>query len=201
MCASHELDGGGVRGNARREQRRDRELAALARAHVALRLRIGQVLEIMCQEAHCFTLGFSSIADYALERCEHCRRWVEETRCLARRLESLPSLRRALAQGELNWSAVELVARVATPESERRWLAAAATHTVRQLRALVRADQPPGCAAPAPDTAEDESTCTLSVTVNREDAWLFEATQKLLEQLGTNGTTEQLEELLADGIE
>jgi len=186
----------------RREDHRDQNLAALARSHAALRLHLGQVLEAMSEQQHCFTLGFSSLTTYALERSERSARWVEAARCLARRLESLPSLRRALAQGELPWSAVELVARVATPETEQHWLTAASTHTVRQLRTLVRAEpRSPTPAATAPDTADDEDSCTLSVTVNREDAWLFEATQKLLEQLGTKGPAAQLEALLAEGQE
>src|SRR5689334_4800404 len=197
---------GGVREEKRTEQRTeqrcDRELAALARAHGALRLRLGQVLDVLCEKQHCFTLGFSSIAAYALERSERSARWIDEARCLARRLESLPSLRRALAQGELSWSAVELVARVATAETELRWLDAAATHTVRQLRTLVRGEPPAAAPAAAEAAAaDDEALCTLTVTVHREDAWLFEATQKLLEQLGTQGATAQLEALLAEGQE
>ncbi|HVZ34251.1 MAG TPA: hypothetical protein VG963_17610 [Polyangiaceae bacterium] len=211
--ASHPAMGGSVRAIERGIDRRieccERELAALARAHGALRLRLGQVLEVLHEKQHCFTLGFSSVAAYALERCEQSGRWVEETRCLARRLERLPSMRRALAQGELPWSAVELVARVAKAETELHWLSAAATHTVRQLRPLVRAAgakpeaQKLDAVTPTadPDLAEDEEVCTLSVTVNREDAWLFEATQKLLEQLGTKGTAAQLEALLAEGQE
>jgi hypothetical protein len=31
-------------------------------------------------------------------------RWVESARCLARRLESLPALRQALAGGDVSWS-------------------------------------------------------------------------------------------------
>src|SRR5262245_12996983 len=120
------------------DERADRELAELSRADAALRLRLGQVLEVLSQRQHCFTLGFSSVSAYALERCERSGRWVEGARCLARRLEVLPSLRRALARGELPWSAVELVARVATPDTEPRWLRAAGTHTVRQLRVLLR---------------------------------------------------------------
>src|SRR3954462_11438862 len=90
-----------IANTSRREDPRDRNLATLARSHAALRLRLGQVLEVMHEKQHCFTLGFSSLAPYALERCERSTRWVEEARCLARRLESLPSLRRALAQGDL----------------------------------------------------------------------------------------------------
>jgi hypothetical protein len=183
------------------EHRCDCELAAHARSQSALRLRLGQLLEALHKHQHVFTLGFSSLTAYALERSEQSSRWVEETRCLARRLEALPSLRQALAQGRLPWSAVELVARVATPETEARWLTTAATHTVRQLRTLLQAEDASKPNAPDPDPDEDEDLCTLSVTVNREDAWLFEATQKLLEQLGTRGTTEQLEALLAEGQE
>lgn len=158
----------------------------------------------MSLEAHFFTLGFSSLAAYALERCERSGRWVEGARCLARRLESLAALRRALARGELSWSAVELVARVATPESEQRWISVAGTHTVRKLRALVRQAQPTASPDAPPQAAEpqeeeEQALNTLTVTVDREDAWLFEATQKLLEQLGTPGTTAQVEALLAEG--
>jgi hypothetical protein len=204
---SHSAIATSVHTHERREERCDRELAALARAQGALRLRLGQVLDAIYEQQHCFTLGFSSLSAYALERCEHSARWVEETKCLARRLETLPSLRQALAHGDLPWSAVELVARVATPETDHHWFRTAATHTVRQLRTLVRAQPPamaPGAAEPdaaEPDAADDEGLCTLSVTVDREDAWLFEATQRLLEQLGTKGTAAQLEALLAEGQE
>jgi hypothetical protein len=203
-------------GGDSREERWDGELAALARAGAALRLRLGQVLELSSQKAHVFTLGFSSVSAYALERCERSSRWVEGARCLARRLEGLPALRRALAYGELSWSAAELVARVAEPAEEQRWLAAARTHTVRQLRLLVReavqqlsqqhSGKEEGVGALSqpsadPEESEGEELCTLTCTVDREDAWLFEATRRLLEQVGAHGATAQLEALLAEGQE
>jgi hypothetical protein len=64
-------------------------------------LRLGQVLELMQRKACCFELGFSSLAAYALERCERGARWVEVACCLARRLEVLPLLRSALATGRI----------------------------------------------------------------------------------------------------
>src|SRR6185436_6114570 len=124
-------------GGDSREEHWDAELTALARADGALRLRLGQVLEVLSRQAYFFTLGFSSVAAYALERCERSSRWVEGARCLARRLEGLPTVRRALACGDLSWCAAEIVARVAGPGQEECWLAAARTHTVRQLRLLV----------------------------------------------------------------
>jgi hypothetical protein len=52
-------------------------------------------------------------------------------------VEELPELRRALTDGKLSWSMGELLARVAQPEDEGRWLECAVSHTVRQMRGLV----------------------------------------------------------------
>ncbi len=173
--------------------RLDAELAALCTQDAAARLRLGQALEVLGRGGH-FELGFSSLSAYALERCERGARWVQAARCLARRLEVLPQLRSALAAGEVSWSQAELVARVAIPEDEADWLALAKQHTVREMRALVSA------ALPKAETIEDgEEICTLVCTVDREDAWLFEATRTLLDQLGTHTGADQLEALLAEG--
>jgi hypothetical protein len=117
-------------------ERLDAALASLARGESALRLRLGQVLELASRGA-CFALGFSSAGAYALERCDRSVRWAEAARCLARRVEPLPELRRGLAEGTLSWSMGELLARVAQPEDEARWLESASSRTVRQMRGLV----------------------------------------------------------------
>ena len=206
-------------------------MVSVAREEAGLRLRLGQVLELMRRQACCFELGFSSLAAYALERCERGVRWVEVACCLARRLEVLPVLRGALATGQLGWSVGELLARVARPENEARWLELARERTVRELRQEVtrargvaavdigvgKADRrvagndaaQGGIAQDgiAQDGTEDdvgrmeerEARCALVFTLNREDAWLLEATRALLDQLGTHGTEEQLEALLAEG--
>src|SRR6185295_11442057 len=66
---------------------------------------------------------------------------------------------------------------------------------------LKRAERLDG--APQEDDAEGkedgEAVCTLTFTVDREEAWLFEATRALLEQLGTRGADAQVEALLAEG--
>ncbi len=199
----------------------DAELAMRARRGAAWQLRLGQLLEVLAQLELYFQLGFSSLAAYALERCERSARWVEAARCLSRRLESLPLLRRSLATGQLSWSVAELVSSVARPEDEARWLELARGHTVRELRQHVQAarstavvDSTPGGGAepsepalrpssPASEhgTVSEEERCTLSCTVNLEDAWLFEATRTLLEHLGTPGQAAQIEALLAEGQE
>jgi hypothetical protein len=194
--------------------RLDARLAASSREDAALRLRLGQALEVLREKGHCFALGFSSPSAYALERCDRSARWLEGSRHLARRLEALPQVRRALARGELTWSAAELVARVARREDEASWLSIASRHTVRELHQLVRS-------APREQTAEarerrqggeqlaeadphegaqsaTDAPCTLTITVDREDAWLFASTRTLLDHLGTHGTDAQVEAMLGE---
>jgi hypothetical protein len=288
-------------------ERLDTSLASLAQEETALRLRLGQVLEVLSRGGF-FDLGFSSLAAYALERCERSVRWAESARCLARRVEALPELRRAIATGRVSWSMGELLARAAQPEDEAHWVEAAESRTVRQMRGIVmrnmaarreaggaeceqhaaRSTAPavaavvtaPAAAAMAtapvvstasasvavaaapalPTTpavavfttpgvsdnghddghaqgahaddghADDDDAhdgdahdgdahdddahdggahdggahdgyemCTLTCTVDQEEAWLFEATQSLLGQLGVHGMDAQSEALLAEG--
>jgi len=191
----------------------DSVLATLARAEGGLRSRLGQVLEVLGRGAH-FELGFSSLAAYALERCDRSVRWVEAARSLARRLEPLPELRRAIAYGTISWSMGELLARVAQPEDEARWLEAAKSRTVRQMRARVVdaiaaaergtshvANPNLGAALEDDETPDGDDVCTLTCTVDQEEAWLFEATRTLLVQLGVHGADAQVEALLAEGQE
>ncbi len=181
-------------------KRLDKRLASLARAETARRLRLGQLLEVLGQ-GKCFELGFSSIAAYALERCDRSVRWVEAARTLARRLEPLPQLRWAMAFGQVSWSMGELLVRVAQPADEAHWIETAESRTVRQVRVLVR----DACAmdaalgSDAAGAADDDEMCTLTCTVDREEAWLFEATRALLGQLGAHGSDAQVEALLAEG--
>jgi HNH endonuclease len=219
-------------------ERLDNELALRSREESALRLRLGQVLEVMSRGG-VFELGFSSLGAYALERCDRSSRWAEAARCLARRVEELPELRHAMATGRLSWSMGELLARVARREDQAHWLDAAKSRTVREMRALVARSTAglgqrgaavvgdgsaavdafsgaPGAAGAcllepavtsraAVGAAMDEShesgeaMCTLTCTVDQEEAWLFEATRALLEQLGEHGTDAQVEALLAEG--
>jgi hypothetical protein len=49
-------------------------------------------------------------------------------------------------------------------------------------------------------SGEGDEMCTLTCTVNQEDAWLYEATRTLLGQLGTHGSDAQCEALIAEGL-
>ncbi len=168
-----------------------------------------------------FDLGFASIEAFVRERCGLGRRWAQGARCLARRLEALPELRTALARGHVSWSMAEVVARVATPETEAAWREACRHHTVRQMRGLVAAalarrsdshSEGRGAAdagvrsesALSPsqwESSPSELSVAVSCTVSQEDAWFFEATGALLDSLGTRGAGAQLEALLSEAQE
>jgi hypothetical protein len=72
---------------------------------------------------------------------------------VAEALEELPVLARALKDGNLLWSAVRELTRVATPETERQWLEVAQGKSVRQLEELVagrrRGDPPTSASHPS----------------------------------------------------
>src|SRR6185436_13561992 len=95
-----------------------------------------------------------------------------------------------------SWSKAELLARVAQPENEGHWLESAQHRTLRELRREVSE-------APAEIdvalTEASEATGVLTCTLDREDAWLLEATRALLDQFGTRGAEAQIEALLAEG--
>jgi len=56
---------------------------------------------------------------------------------VAEALAGLPALERALSSGEISWSAVRELTRVAAPETEHEWLAFARGKTLRQLEQVL----------------------------------------------------------------
>jgi hypothetical protein len=132
-----------------------------------------------------------------------------------------------MAMAKVSWSMGELLARVATPATEVHGLELVHSRTVRQMRLLAAAATAPtpdvatsgmaaqsGIEAPSPTSSgadltpagddlaslqsgDSDELCTLTCTVDREEAWLFEATRCLLEQLGERGAAAQADALLA----
>jgi len=62
---------------------------------------------------------------------------VHEKLRVAEALDRLPAFAQALNQGQICWSALRELTRVATPQTEAAWLAAATGRTVRELEKLV----------------------------------------------------------------
>ena len=169
----------------------DTELHRLSRGAGRLRLRIGQALHRLDDGIH--DLGFSTLGAYALERCNRGGRWAAETRTLARRLQSLPLLTKALESGAIGWSMAELLARHATPQTEAALLQIASDKTVQAMRIALT---PQGSPDPPDD---DDLTRTLSLTLPIEEAWALEATRMMVDHMDGKSTGAHfLESLLAE---
>ena len=132
-------------------------------------------------------------------------------------------MRRAVVSGRLSWSMASLIAKQATPEDERQWLAEAEGRTVREMRKKLKERhreeteaESPAAESPAADvvavdalTAESpaaeamapEELTVLCVTVDREDAWLFECARMIVRHVsGARSPDETVEALLAEGF-
>src|SRR3954471_531299 len=103
----------------------DTELCRIALGEGILRLAMAERLEALARTGGHHELGFSSVEGYALERCERSARWVQTSRALARRLEELPAVRRAVVSGRVSFCMAQVIAKMATAEDESIWLAKA----------------------------------------------------------------------------
>jgi len=85
------------------------------------------------------SLGFASEAHYARERLGMSRASLRSKVSLARRSEGLGHVTAAIQQGQIGFEAAQLIARVATPNTERAWLTRATRRTFKHLREEVQA--------------------------------------------------------------
>ena len=79
------------------------------------------------------------IADYARERLGISKRELQELGRVGTRLDELPALEAALADGRLSWSKALLLASVATPADAEWWIEQARQGTAKALRKRTRA--------------------------------------------------------------
>jgi len=171
----------------------DLRLTALGRGLGAMRLGLGDGLVRLEQVGGFRLLGFPTLGSYAREALGRSGRWAADARALARRLAGLPQLRAALMGGVLSSSKVELVARVATADTDVAWVERAQTMTVRALRAEV-------ATARALDDDEVPARVTITTTVDRVDAWAFERARLMVESVGAARGDESIDALLAEGL-
>lgn len=117
----------------------EREVAELS-AHIAAATCRWLVLvaELDRRAAH-EDFGFPSLAAWLSWRCALNPRSAREHLRVARCLAELPSVREAFSRGELSYSKVRALCRVATPERESELLYLARHATAGQLERIVRA--------------------------------------------------------------
>jgi hypothetical protein len=88
-------------------------------------------------------LGMVSMIDYLERVLGYAPRTAQDRMRVARALGDLPALAGALSKGELGFSAVRELTRVATATTEATWIAAARGKNLREIEDLV-ADHRPG---------------------------------------------------------
>ncbi len=132
-----------VMGNANQEwEQAHLELSRLAKQRAAADAEEGHWLLCALRSAAHVFMGFGTFNEYVERLFGYSARSTQEKLRVAEALEELPTMADALRSGELNWSAVRELTRVALPETEHDWLSVAAGKTVHQLEAIVNGKQP-----------------------------------------------------------
>jgi len=114
-------------------------------------------------------------------------------------------VKRAVARGEISYSMAQVLAKAAGAKDDAEWLLAARQRTVRAMRELVKeraaeAERREGTGQlSAVDAMGEEERVTLTLTVDREDAWLFEAARIMVKRVAGGTLEETVEALLGEG--
>ena len=87
-------------------------------------------------------LGFATFAEYVERVLGYAPGVARERMRVADALAALPKLRAAMTAGDLPFSAARELTRVATVDTEDRWLTAAANRTMREIEDLVSGRRP-----------------------------------------------------------
>ena len=123
-------------------KRAHEELVRLAALRASLDWDEGRWLVSALRFGAHLRLGFGSFVEYVERLFGYRPRFTQEKLRVAEALEELPELDRALRDGELSWSAVRELTRVATMNTEKRWIEAARGRTVRDVEKLVSGRKP-----------------------------------------------------------
>jgi hypothetical protein len=129
----------------------DQQLRSIARRRAGLDAEEARLLRQAVDLKIWVELGMVSALDYVERVLGYAPHAGAERLRIARALEHLPALECALAAGELNYSAVRELTRVATPETEEQWRAHAIGKNVRQIEELVAGRRPGSLPTDPPD--------------------------------------------------
>jgi len=117
-------------------------LQRLAVSRAELDFEEGQRLRAaLLAQAH-VRLGYGSFVEYIERLFGYSSRLTYEKLRVAEALEQLDGMATVLRDGQLSWSVVRELTRVATPETEREWLTCAAGLTAREVQQRVSGHRP-----------------------------------------------------------
>jgi len=116
-------------------------------------------------------LGMVNMIDYLERTLGYAPRTAQQRLQVARALETLPVTTEALARGELSFSAVRELARVATPSTEQAWCAHVGGMNLRQIEEAVAGHRPGDLPTDAPDPELTMHEITLRVSGAKYALW------------------------------
>jgi hypothetical protein len=126
-------------GRVREPRELEARLVAEVRAPTALRCALARVADRMVAVRGWERLGHPRSGDYAVELLGISGRELRDLAAAGGALKELPALEAAFRAGEIGWTQLRLLCRVATPEDQEHWLALAKSLTARALAREVRA--------------------------------------------------------------
>ena len=138
-------------------------LSRLARERAAADAEEGRWLLAAQRAAVHVHLGFGSFGEYVERVFGYKPRSMQEKLRVAEALEGLPALERALSRGEISWSAVRELTRVAVSETEHEWLEFARGKTLRQLEQVLAGKHSGDTPASPPDLSAQRHVLRFDV--------------------------------------
>jgi len=138
-------------------------LSRLARERAAADAEEGSWLLAAQRAAVHVHLGYSAFSEYVERMFGYKPRSTQEKLRVAEALEGLPTLAQALSSGELSWSAVRELTRVAVPETEQEWLDFTRGKTLRQLEQVLAGKCSGDTPASPPDLSVQRHTLRFEV--------------------------------------
>ena len=138
-------------------------LSRLARERAAADAEEGRWLLAAQRAAVHVHLGFGSFGEYVERMFGYKPRSMQEKLRVAEALEGLPALERALSSGEISWSAVRELTRVAVSETEHEWLEFARCKTLRQLEQVLAGKHSGDTPASPPDLSAQRHVLRFDV--------------------------------------
>jgi HNH endonuclease len=118
------------------------ELVRLAQTRAGLDHEEGRWLLVALRSGSHARLGYGSFVEYVERLFGYSPRFTHERLRVAEALEELPVLSERLSGGELSWSALREITRIATPKTEARWAEAAQGRSMREVERLVSGHRP-----------------------------------------------------------
>ena len=184
--------------------RAHRELLTLARRRAADDVAMLEPLLVAHEGRVHEVLGLGSFQEYCSRLFGWCGRTTRERLRVAKAMRTLPEMRARWAAGELTYSVVRELTRVATPEVEGEWLAWATGDGVRRtVREVARtvARHASGAKPSDPPAPFEEQTVTVALRMSGSEAARYsEARAEATRRIGHSVDDETFARMLLDGF-